>query len=201
MSLIDILFGEEAIRNLPAERKQEVKEIINKLMVIGKQDDFLSVVPGGPFDHQCHHRQAKDIGRRLNAIGGLDLMMAVRMGIARGVFSNESGLGTGGTLMVEDWSCKGKIVKLREDGEMAWEDDIVYTEAGPTRTMAPRPKHTTEEAPLPEVRADWTEYYQNIVDVLDRGAELIVKPEQVLQVMRVYDAAMRSAETNQVVKL
>ena len=83
MSLIDILFGEEAIRNLPAERKQEVKEIINKLMVIGKQDDFLSVVPGGPFDHQCHHRQAKDIGRRLNAIGGLDLMMAVRMTIRR----------------------------------------------------------------------------------------------------------------------
>ncbi|NMD28016.1 MAG: hypothetical protein GYA81_08640 [Chloroflexi bacterium] len=83
MSLIDILFGEEALRNLPAERKQEVKEIINKLMVIGKQDDFLSVVPGGPFDHQCHHRQAKDIGRRLNAIGGLDLMMAVRMTIRR----------------------------------------------------------------------------------------------------------------------
>ena len=83
MSLIDILFGEEAIRNLPAERKQEVKEIINKLMVIGKQDDFLSVVPGGPIDHQCHHRQAKDIGRRLNAIGGLDLMMAVRMTIRR----------------------------------------------------------------------------------------------------------------------
>jgi len=102
--------------------------------------------------------------------------------------------GTEGTLVVEDWSCKGRIVKLREDGEMTWEDDIVYTEAGPTRTMAPRPKHTTEEAPLPEVKADWSEYYKNIVDVLDHGAELIVKPEQALRVMKVIDALFASQE-------
>lgn len=102
--------------------------------------------------------------------------------------------GTGGTLVVEDWSCGGKIVKLKPEGEMAWEDDIVYTEAGPTRTMAPRPRHTTEEAPLPEVKADWTEYYQNIVDVLDHGAELIVKPKQALRVMKVIDALFASQE-------
>ena len=83
MSLIDILLGEEAIRSLPAEQKQEVKELINQLIVIGKQDDFLSLVPGGPFDHQCHHRQAREIGSRLNALGGLDLMWAVRTTIRR----------------------------------------------------------------------------------------------------------------------
>ena len=102
--------------------------------------------------------------------------------------------GTGGTMVVEDWSCNGKIVRLRAEGEMTWEDDIVYTEAGPTRTMAPRPKHTTEEEPLPEVKADWTEFYQNIVDVLDKGAELIVKPEQALRVMKVIDALFASQE-------
>lgn len=102
--------------------------------------------------------------------------------------------GTEGTLVIEDWSCKGKIVKLKPDGEMTWEDDIVYTEAGPTRTMAPRPKHTTEEIALPEVKADWTEYYQNIVDVLDHGAELIVKPKQALRVMKVIDALFASQE-------
>ncbi len=83
MSLIDILFGEEAIRNLPADQKQEVQGLINKLIIIGKQDDFLSVVPGGPFDQQCHHHQAREIGRKLHAIGSLDLMMAVRMTIRR----------------------------------------------------------------------------------------------------------------------
>lgn len=83
MNLIDILFGEEIIRNLPADQKQEVKDLINKLIVIGKQDDYLSVVPGGPFDYQCHHRQAREIGSRLHRMGGLDLMMAVRMTIRR----------------------------------------------------------------------------------------------------------------------
>ena len=102
--------------------------------------------------------------------------------------------GTGGTMVVEDWSCKGKIVKLKAEGEMTWEDDIVYTEAGPTRTMAPRPRHTNQEEPLPAVKADWTEYYQNIVNVLEHGAELLVKPEEALRVMKVIDALFASQE-------
>jgi scyllo-inositol 2-dehydrogenase (NADP+) len=51
------------------------------------------------------------------------------------------------------------------------------------------------------VRGTWKSYYQNIADVLIQGAELAVRPAQVLQVMRVYDAAMQSAETGQVVYL
>ena len=100
---------------------------------------------------------------------------------------------TGGTAVVEDWSCKGKTVQLREDaGQMAWDDDIVYTEAGPTRTMAPRPAYTIKEEALPEVETDWADYYKNIVDVIDNGAELIVKPEQCLRVMKVIDLIFES---------
>ncbi len=99
---------------------------------------------------------------------------------------------TDGTAVVEDWSCKGKMVQLNTNAEMEWADDIVYTEAGPTRTMAPRPAFTTKELPLPEVQTDWSDYYKNIVDVLDNGAELIVKPEQALRVMRVIDTAFES---------
>ena len=100
---------------------------------------------------------------------------------------------TGGTAVVEDWSCKGKTVQLREDaGQMAWDDDIVYTEAGPTRTMAPRPAYTTKEEALPDVETDWADYYKNIVDVIDNGAELIVKPEQCLRVMKVIDLIFES---------
>jgi scyllo-inositol 2-dehydrogenase (NADP+) len=100
-----------------------------------------------------------------------------------------------GTAVVEDWSCKGKIVQLNTDAEMAWDDEIVYTEAGPTRTMAPRPKQTLQELPLPEVTTDWTDYYKNILDVLDGKAELIVKPEQALRVMKVIDLLFVSEET------
>lgn len=95
--------------------------------------------------------------------------------------------GTKGTLVVEDWACNGRIVKLKPDSAMQWADDIVYTEAGPTRTMAPRPKITTLEEPLPRVDANWTEYYENILAVLDEGADLIVKPQQALRVMQVID--------------
>ena len=58
-----------------------------------------------------------------------------------------------------------------------------------------------QELVLDSVRGSWTSYYQNISDVLNKGAALAVRPAQVLQVMRVYDAAMQSAETGQVVYL
>lgn len=51
------------------------------------------------------------------------------------------------------------------------------------------------------VRGSWTAYYCNIAGALNHGAELAVKPEQVYQAMRVYDAAARSARTGEVVHL
>jgi len=54
---------------------------------------------------------------------------------------------------------------------------------------------------IDSVRGSWRSYYQNISEVLNEGAELAVKAEEVYKAMRVYDAAMRSAETGQVVTL
>jgi hypothetical protein len=78
MSIINKIFGEPEIRKLEPQRKAEVKQLIDKLVQIGKTDDFISLAPGGPFDFQYHHREAKTIGKRLFEIGGIDLMMAVR---------------------------------------------------------------------------------------------------------------------------
>lgn len=58
-----------------------------------------------------------------------------------------------------------------------------------------------EELILDSVRGSWVSYYQNISDVLNHGAELAVKPQEALKTMRVYDAAMLSAETGQVIEL
>ena len=58
--------------------------------------------------------------------------------------------------------------------------------------MAPRPAYTTKVEALPEVETDWEDYYKNIVDVIDNGAELIVKPEQCLRVMKVIDLIFES---------
>ena len=58
-----------------------------------------------------------------------------------------------------------------------------------------------EKMVLESVRGSWTAYYGNIADALHGRAELAVQPEQVYQAMRVYDAAMRSARTGEVVRL
>ncbi|MDL2301992.1 Gfo/Idh/MocA family oxidoreductase [Lachnospiraceae bacterium OttesenSCG-928-D06] len=101
---------------------------------------------------------------------------------------------TGGTILVEDFSCKGKVVSLKEDAELEWSDDIVYTEAGPTRTMAPRPSYTTIVNELPEVTTDWSDYYKNIVGVMNGTEELIVKPTQALRVMEVIELVFKAQE-------
>ena len=102
--------------------------------------------------------------------------------------------GTSGTLCIRDWNCEGELYQLKADAAMEWDEDIVYTEAGPTRTMAPRPKYTMNQLPLPEVHVDWSDYYNTICDVLEGKAELIVKPEQSLRVMRVIDLLFRATE-------
>lgn len=97
-----------------------------------------------------------------------------------------------GTAIIQDWSLEGKMVQLKADSELGWSDEIVYTEAGPTRTMAPRPSYTTQELPLPEVTGEWAEFYYNFVDVLEGKAEQMVKPEEVLRVMKVIDLAFEA---------
>lgn len=56
------------------------------------------------------------------------------------------------------------------------------------------------ELVVESVRGSWKSYYKNIADVLNDGAELVVKPEEMRNVMKVYDAAMESAETGQTVR-
>ncbi len=100
-----------------------------------------------------------------------------------------------GTAIIEDWACKGRIERLCDDRDLGWDNVIVYTEAGPTRTMAPRPRETVEELPLPTVQSDWCEFYKNVAAVIRGEDELIVKPEEALRVMKVVDAVFESART------
>ena len=58
----------------PKNNKQEVIALINELIEIGKRDDFLSERAGHPFNAQCRHIRAREIGTRLDEIGGFDLM-------------------------------------------------------------------------------------------------------------------------------
>lgn len=57
------------------------------------------------------------------------------------------------------------------------------------------------EMKLETIRGNWKAYYQNISDVLNKGAELAVKPEEVRENMKLIDAIMESAEKGASVKM
>jgi hypothetical protein len=79
MSFIDHLFGPLAgAPDIPELKdpyiQKEVASLIEELVLIGKKEDFLSEKPGGSFTGQCHHRRSREIGKRLDVIGGFPLM-------------------------------------------------------------------------------------------------------------------------------
>lgn len=108
-------------------------------------------------------------------------------------------LGDEATAYVNDFSRSGGIIRL--DSTVETKSEIIMTSAGPTRTFAPRPDNVKLESELPDVEADWSEYYKNVRDAIDGKAELIVQPWQVRKVLKTIEAAFRSAETGELVSL
>jgi len=111
-------------------------------------------------------------------------------------------LGEKGTLQIDNWDCNGKIVRCI-DKESVWEDEIVYTKAGPTKTMAPRNENSTEEIILEEpteVVDNLTVVYDQFVDAIEGKSPLKITPQQAMRVMKVMEAAFISAETGNAIK-
>lgn len=105
-------------------------------------------------------------------------------------------LGKKGTLQIDNWDCNGKIVRCI-DKESVWADEIVYTKAGPTKTMAPRNANSTEEIIISEpedVVDNLTVVYDGFLDAIEGKAPLKITPEQALRVMKVMEAAFASNE-------
>ncbi len=112
-------------------------------------------------------------------------------------------LGKQGTLQIDDWNCDGKIVRCIEK-ESEWQDEIVYTKAGPTKTMAPRRAESIEEIVLSEpmdVVDHLSVVYDSLIDAIEGKAELKITAEQALKVMLVMEAAFKSAQTGEAVRL
>ncbi|HNS63299.1 MAG TPA: hypothetical protein PKV95_06565 [Anaerolineaceae bacterium] len=58
----------------PSQNREEVQRLLGELLRIGTTDDYLSERPGSPFNSQCRHTRAREIGKRFHEIGGLRLM-------------------------------------------------------------------------------------------------------------------------------
>ena len=111
-------------------------------------------------------------------------------------------LGTDGTLQIDDWDSEGRIVrcKSRED---TWGAEIAKNKVGPSKTMAPRSPESVEEIPIhapTDVEDNLNPTYYQLVDAIEGKAELTIKPEKALRVMRVMEAAFRSSETGEAIK-
>lgn len=72
MGFFDSLFGP---RLFPPKDKPEVNKLVAELIKIGIKEDYLSEQPGSGYNFQCRHLRTREIGKRLNEIGGLSLMM------------------------------------------------------------------------------------------------------------------------------
>ncbi len=101
-------------------------------------------------------------------------------------------LGDEATAYIDDFTAEGGVVTLNT--VLKDEPVILMTSNGPTRTFAPRPTNVKTVSPLPEVSPDYTEFYSNLRDAVAGKAELLVKPEEVRQVMRVIDRLFEAAE-------
>lgn len=107
-------------------------------------------------------------------------------------------LGENGSAVIEDWDLTGEIVKVSD-----WENrDAVPVQAGAglTKTMAPRTDDTIKKFKLPKVKADWGQYYDNVIAALNGEQEILITHEQVRRSTKLMEAIFESAEQNSVVK-
>ena len=91
----------------------------------------------------------------------------------------------------------GDIDAAREEDETnhvrVWR---VQTDATDAEAPDSRPQATVSERVIPPQAGRWRCYYENIAAAINTEAELIVRPQQIRQVVRVMEAAFESARTD-----
>ena len=85
MSILEDLFGIIPCR---PEQRPEVEHLLDELMRIGRTEDYLSETRGGAFNKDYRHIRARQIGTRLDEIGGLELMEYVSRRIKKKLGKN-----------------------------------------------------------------------------------------------------------------
>lgn len=106
-------------------------------------------------------------------------------------------LGKDGTLRITGWDCEGEIVRCIHKDD-TWEEEVIYTKAGPTKTMAPRRPESVERIKLSEpmdIEDGIHVVYEQLTGAIE-GKDLTITAEQALRVMKVMEAAFLSHQTN-----
>lgn len=110
--------------------------------------------------------------------------------------------GDAGTMIIPNWDSGADIVRAL-DTEMDWEMGIVYTAAGPTRTMAARPKDSTESLHI-DIAPHRTNYmlHEMLLDAMETGdySKVAVQPNEARRSMKIMEAAFKSSAEGILIK-
>lgn len=102
--------------------------------------------------------------------------------------------GDQGTLRIETFMDEGRLTILKQAAVHS-NGPLVDTGAGPTRTFGKVGSVEVWQSPLPDPKTDWLDFYRNFKTVIEDGAELVVKPDEVRRVMQVLEAGFESNRT------
>ncbi len=59
----------------PAGDRPEIEKLLEELIRIGKEDDYLALTVGAGFNVDKRHIRARAIGKRMYEVGGMSLML------------------------------------------------------------------------------------------------------------------------------
>ena len=111
--------------------------------------------------------------------------------------------GMEGSMQIDDWDCTGRTVRCLSK-EDTWTTEIAADKAGPSKTMAARSADSVQVTDLSaptDVTDNIEPTYVQLINAIEGKAELTIKPEEALRVMKVMEAAFESAEKHEVIKV
>ena len=101
-------------------------------------------------------------------------------------------LGVNGTAVIDDFHVNGRMVRVAERSRRNPQE--VQLACGGTRSFAVRRGFPNVTEPIPVARADVRDFYRNVAAACAGEAELIVKPEQIMRVMKLMEAVRESSK-------
>ena len=106
-----------------------------------------------------------------------------------------------GTMKLDDFSGEvGGVARIKE--QVKGFDSVVGQKSlGPSRTMAPLQAEMLEKLDIPEEINMDMEYWSNLIKAANGSAEPYVTTTQIRRQMQIVEAAFRSAELNEVIKV
>jgi len=103
--------------------------------------------------------------------------------------------GNQGSAIIEGFESEGTIVRTTRLLENV-PGKITITAAGPTRSFGPPEPDVLAYEPLPEVDVNHGMFFENFINAFHGKEELLVKPKEILRVLKLIEAVHESALTS-----